>query len=152
MDSRSKKNRRLYAIILFLVLLLLSGCAFRRAEVIDPAALATKKVVFVYGIEDSLNLKESVRSGLVNLGFSITEKKEEADLVADFNYDCYWDVIHYTCRKFNFFITDIETKKVILQSKTWGDTPFGAEKLVSDLFEKVGEEVKKKTVHPGATY
>ena len=138
--------------ILFLFLLLFSGCAFHRAEVIDPAALATKKVVFIYGIEDPLNLKKSVRSGLGNLGFSITEKKEEADLAADFNYECYWDVIHYTCRKFNFFITDLATKEIILQSKFWADTPFGPEKLVADLFEKVGEELKKKTAQPGVAH
>lgn len=152
MGSKSNKTRLLHVVALFFCISLFTGCAFHRAEVIDPEALETKKLVFIYGIEDPLNLKESVRGGLKDLGFSVTEDKEEAELVADFNYKCYWDVIHYTCRKLNFYISDRGTKVIILQSRFWADTPFGPEKLVADLFEKVGEELKKKRAQPGAVH
>jgi hypothetical protein len=124
------------------------GCAFHHTEVVDADALATNKVVFIYGIEDSLNIKGSVRNGLRKLGYTVTEDKSKADLMADFNYQCYWDVIHYTCRRFNFYITDAESRKILLHSKFWADTPFGPEKLVNDLLERVDDELKSKSVQP----
>ena len=126
----------------------ISGCAVHRAEVIDKNILTHKKVVFIYGLEDPLEIKESISSGLNDVGFTVTENKEEAELIADFKYKCYWDVIHYTCREINFFLTDLKTKKIVLKSSFWGDTPFTPKTLVADMFKEVAKELQEKTVQP----
>jgi|GEM_PF-4562861 len=129
-------------------LFFVSGCAFHRAEVLDQKILANKKIVFIYGLEDPLEIKESVSDGLINLGFKVTENKAEAELIADYKHRCYWDVIHYTCSEINFFLTDPKTKKLVLKSRFLGDTLYTPKTLVADMFKKVGKELQENAVQP----
>ena len=135
-------------VLLLAILSSVSGCAVNRAEVLDQNILANKKVVFVYGLEDPLKIKGSVDEGLTKLGYTVTEQKEKSELIADFKYKCYWDVIHYTCSEINFYLSDPKTKKIVLQSRYWGDNPFGPETLVKDLFKKIESELQEKAVQP----
>ena len=130
----------------FLYLILVSslcGCTFRHTDVFDLGVLTRKKVVFIYGIEDDLKIKETVRNGMIRRGYTVTEDKSKAELTVDFNYQCRWDVFHYTCKRFNFYITDAISGKVLVHSRFWADTPFGVEEQVNNLLENVDGELNK---------
>ncbi len=122
----------------------LYGCTFRHTDVFDPGVLMRKKVVFIYGIEDDLKIKETVRNWMIRRGYTVTEDKSKAELAVDFNYQCRWDVFHYTCKRFNFYITDAISGKVLVHSRFWADTPLGAEEQVNNLLENVDGELNKK--------
>ena len=121
----------------------LCSCTFRHTDVFDPGVLKRKKVVFIYGIEDDLKIKETVRNGMIRRGYTVTEDKSKAELTVDFNYQCRWDVFHYTCKRFNFYITDAISGKVLVHSRFWADTPFGVEEQVNNLLENVDGELDK---------
>lgn len=84
---------------------------------------------------------------MLRQGFVITEDKSKAELMVDFNYQCYWDIFHYTCKRFNFYITDAVSGKVLIHSQFSANTPFGAEDQVESLLENVDDELNKSRVN-----
>ncbi len=124
------------------VFLFLSGCAFHKTDIKNSELLHKKTTIFIYGYEDNLKIKEIVKTELTKRGYIVTDKKSDAQLIADYNYRCYYDVFHYTCLQFYFFISDKETGEIILGSKFGGDTPWSAETLLHDMFKRIDDKLK----------
>lgn len=143
MVSSSRTNRFRRFFLYGILVASLCGCTFRHTDVFDPGLLARKKVVFIYGIEDNLKIKETLRNEMMRWGYIMTEDKSKAELTVDFNYQCYWDVFHYTCKRFNFYIADAASGKVLVHSQFSANTPFGVEEQVKNLLENVDDRFNK---------
>ncbi len=148
--TRSNQTYMLFSSLIFCALLSITGCAINSAQVNRPDLLNRNKM-FIYGYADAADIYSTLKKNLLRIGFDVTENKDESELVVDYNYDCGWDVIHYTCLKFNMFITDTKSKEIVLKSKFWGSTPFSAGHLISNMFDKLEKELDKATVQPSGT-
>lgn len=62
MASSSRTNRFRRYLLHLAIAVSLSGCTIPHTAVSDPGVLRQKKVVFIYGIEDRLKIKETVRN------------------------------------------------------------------------------------------
>lgn len=119
------------------------GCAINKAQVNRPDLIDNNKKIFIYGHDDQANINSTVRRNLIELGFDIVENREKAELTIDYNFECHWDVIHYTCHKFNMFATDTRSNEIVFQSKFWADTPLSAKTLINMNFNKLEKELVK---------
>jgi len=145
---RPNKTYPLFFLVIFIAFLFTSGCAINNVQVHRPDLLNKDKKMFIYGHADAADIYSTVKKNLLKLGFDVVEEKGEAELAADYNYECGWDVIHYTCRKFNLFVTDTSSKEIVFQSKFWGDTPFSARYLIDNMFDKLKKELDKTMTRP----
>ena len=124
-----------------LIFVFFTGC-MHRTEINNRELLHSHKNIFVYGHDDNLKINESIKKELTKIGYVVTENKSKAELIADFNYSCYYDVIHYTCTQINLFISDKESGEVLLHSKFIGDTPWSAETLVQHMFKRISKKLE----------
>ena len=99
--------------------------------------------MFIYGHADAANINSTVTKNFIRLGFDVIENKNEAKLVVDYNGQCCWDVFHYTCAKFNMFVTDIMSNEIVFQSEFWANTPFSASTLIDNMFDKLEKKMNK---------
>ncbi len=133
-------------VVLFFVVL--SGCAIHTVEIKRPDLIEPHKTMFVFGHEDVADINKTVKKNLTGMGFSLVQEKSDAELLVDYNFNCRFDVFHYTCKTFNLFVTDSKSRETAIQAKFWADTPFSAETLVNDLFKKLEGELENKKVRP----
>jgi hypothetical protein len=142
---RFSKTYILFSLITLSILLFNLGCAINKAQVNRPDLIDKNKKVFIYGHADVANINSTITKNFIRLGFDVIENKKEAELVVDYNGECGWDLFHYTCGKFNMFVTDTISNEIVFQSKFWGNTPFSASTLISNMFEKLEKELDKIT-------
>ncbi len=107
--------------------------------------------MYIYGYNDEANIKSTVKKNLLKLGFDVVDDKGIAALIVDYNYNCRWDVIHYTCRRFNMFVTDAMSNEIVLQSKFWAETLFSANHLIDNMFNELEKELDKTLSQKQAT-
>jgi hypothetical protein len=143
--ARFTKTYVLFFLITLSVLLFNSGCAINKVQINRPDLIDKNKKVFIYGHADVAEINSTVKKNFIRLGFDVIENKNDAKLVVDYNSECGWDLFHYTCDKFNMFVTDTISNEIVFQSKFWGNTPFSASTLISDMFEKMERELDKTT-------
>lgn len=133
----------LYTVTILFWVAITSGCAINKVQIHHADLIDKNKKMFVYGLEDEADINSTVKNNLIELGFDIVENKDEARLIVDYNFECGWDLIHYTCEKFNLFVTDKMSNKIVFQSKFWGSTPLSAETLINMMFDKLENELDK---------
>lgn len=148
---RFTKTGVLFSLITLSVLLLNSGCAINKAQLNRPDLIDKNKKVFIYGHTDAADINSTVKKNFIRLGFDVIENKNEAKLIVDYNYQCYWDVFHYTCTKFNMFVTDVMSNEIVFKTKFWADSPFSASTLINNMFDKLEKEIDKTTTQKRVT-
>jgi hypothetical protein len=130
----------LFAAVLGLSVLLASGCV-NRVQIKANKSQLVGRAVYVYGIDDSVGIKSSVKNRLAKLGFIVKENRSEADIIIDYKIAGGWDLIHYTITRFNLFMTDANSGIVLLQSQFYGDTLLSAEGVLDMVFDKIESEL-----------
>ncbi len=144
----NKKTFIVLSSIILYILLFISGCAINQARVNRPDLVNRNKKMFIYGHTDQASIYSTVKKKLNELGFEVVENKDEAGATVDYNYECGWDVIHYTCRTFNLFVTDTMSNEIVFQSKFWADSPLSASSLISRMFDKLKKELDQAMAQP----
>ncbi len=130
-----------------LVAILISGCV-SKVELVEDRDLLIGKSIYIYGTDDNIGIKNTVRNKLTKLGFIVKNNKKEAVLIADYNCSYYHDIIHYTITNFEFFISEKTTNNILLKYKFVGDTPLSANGVLDKAFKKIEENLfteQKKT-------
>ena len=136
-------HRIAYIFIITFLLILFLGCAHHKAEVKRPDLLSKGKKIFIYGPDDKASIKSSLRLNLMNLGFDVVEDNNTAELIADYNYNCFWDRIHYTCRNFNLIVTDAASREVVFKASFRPDFSMNLNYLINGMFNELKEEIGK---------
>ncbi len=140
----SRHIPRIALLLVCALFFLATGC-FKRAEIGDRKLLEGKKTVYIYAPDDPMTFKENVRKGLARLGFSVVDVKSEADLVVDYRGNCGWDLLHYTCKLINFFVTDRASGEIVIKASFQGSTPLSVEKILKDMFTEIETKIRMES-------
>lgn len=131
---------------IIVLVIIISGCV-SKVEILDNKQNIINRPIYVYGLDDHIGTRETVKTKLSSLKFDVVENKSEAEIIADYNCSYYYDVIHYTITKFEFFITDKKNGKILLKYEFYGNTPYSAGGILNKAFKEI--EQKLFTVHEG---
>lgn len=120
----------------------LASCGTYSTTVKPGVSLGSIKKVTIESSYDPLKLRDKVAQRLIKLGFDVVETRSSADLAVHYNYDYYFDFLHYTFNLFNMRFTEVKTGEVILTTSFSGDTPLGVDGLLDRIFADVEGKIK----------
>ena len=135
--------------ILFVMVVFLQSCTTIKCAVKADLLSDDSKSISIIQNDDPINLKRTIANEVNKIGFNTENNNDSMNSYLTYNYIHYFDAFHYTLNIFSLIVVKNDTKEVLASAFSTGDSPSGANGIVSATFAKLN--VKLKAIKPNDT-